>query len=103
MSESRLTSVMSIFTANMGQVEPSALAEQTNVPLRTINHLAQNKNTRTDYITMDRLCTFFNVQPGELMAYTRTSGLLTAQERHAFSRRCHITSYFSTVDVDGIS
>ena len=57
--------------ANAGQprLTQTQLAKQTNVPLRTINHLAQNKNTRIDHITLDRLCKYFGVQPGDLFEY----------------------------------
>jgi DNA-binding Xre family transcriptional regulator len=58
--------------ARLGQprLTQTALAKQTNVPLRTINHLALNKNTRIDHSTLDRLCKFFGVQPGALFEYT---------------------------------
>jgi len=57
--------------ANAGQprLTQTQLAKQTNVPLRTINHLALNKNQRVDHITLDRLCKYFGVQPGDLFEY----------------------------------
>jgi DNA-binding Xre family transcriptional regulator len=34
-----------------------------------ISGLATNSQTRVDYKTMDRLCRFFKVQPGDLFEY----------------------------------
>jgi putative transcriptional regulator len=50
------------------------LAEQANIALAVVSGLATNKQQRVDYKTMDRLCRFFNVQPGELFEYIPDEG-----------------------------
>ena len=55
--------------AGLPRLTQTELAKLTNVPLRTINHLALNKNTRVDHITLDRLCKYFKVPPGALFEY----------------------------------
>ena len=45
------------------------LAAQTGIPPSVINALATDRNQRIDYKTIDRLCTFFQVQPGALFVW----------------------------------
>lgn len=45
------------------------LAAETGIPPSVINALVTDKNQRIDYRTLDRLCTFFKVQPGSLFVW----------------------------------
>ncbi len=45
------------------------LAAETKIALAVISGLATNSQSRVDYKTMDRLCRFFHVQPGDLFEY----------------------------------
>ncbi len=46
------------------------LALDTGLPPSVINGLVTNRTQRVDYKTLDRLCAYFNVQPGDLLTYT---------------------------------
>lgn len=45
------------------------LARQTGLPPSVINGLVTGRSQRVDYKTIDRLCTYFNVQPGALFVW----------------------------------
>lgn len=45
------------------------IADESNVPLSVISGLITNRVTRVDYGTLDKLCRYFNVQPGDLLVW----------------------------------
>ncbi len=45
------------------------IAEETGLSPSVINGLVVNRAHRVDYKTIDRLCRFFKVQPGDLFEY----------------------------------
>ncbi len=55
--------------AGLPRLSQNELAAETKVAVAVVNRLATNSQHRVDYKTMDRLCRFFNVQPGDLFEY----------------------------------
>ena len=55
--------------AGLPRLSQNELAAETKVAVAVVNRLATNNQHRVDYKTMDRLCRFFNVQPGDLFEY----------------------------------
>ena len=45
------------------------IANATGLPLSVVNGLATGRSQRVDFKTLDRLCSFFRVQPGELLVW----------------------------------
>ena len=45
------------------------IAESTGLPLSVVSGLAANRVGRVDFKTLDKLCVFFNVQPGEILEH----------------------------------
>ena len=45
------------------------IAAESQLPLSTVNGLITGRAGRVDFKTLNRLCRFFNVQPGELLEY----------------------------------
>jgi putative transcriptional regulator len=45
------------------------IADETGIAPSVINGLVVNRAHRVDYKTIDRLCRFFDVQPGDLFEY----------------------------------
>ncbi len=45
------------------------IAEESQLPLSTVNGLITGRAGRVDFRTLNRLCRYFNVQPGELLEY----------------------------------
>ncbi len=45
------------------------IADETGIAPSVINGLVVNRAQRVDYKTIDRLCRFFKVQPGDLFEY----------------------------------
>lgn len=45
------------------------LAAETGIPPSVINALATDRNQRIDYKTLNRLCTYFKLQPGALFIW----------------------------------
>ncbi len=45
------------------------IADETGIAPSVINGLVVNRAHRVDYKTIDRLCRFFTVQPGDLFEY----------------------------------
>ena len=48
----------------------ASIARASGVPQSVISTLAAGKSRRIDFDTINGLCTFFKVQPGELFDYT---------------------------------
>ena len=46
-----------------------ALADATSISLSVINGLMTGRTQRLDFSTLDRLCTFFRIQPGSLLRW----------------------------------
>jgi DNA-binding Xre family transcriptional regulator len=46
-----------------------ALADATGISLSVINGLMTGRTQRLDFSTLDRLCTFFRIQPGDLLRW----------------------------------
>ena len=45
------------------------IAAGSELPLSTVNGLITGRAGRVDFRTLNRLCRYFNVQPGELLEY----------------------------------
>ncbi len=45
------------------------IAAESELPLSTVNGLITGRAGRVDFRTLNRLCRYFNVQPGELLEY----------------------------------
>ena len=45
------------------------IAAESQLPLSTVNGLITGRAGRVDFRTLNRLCRYFNVQPGELLEY----------------------------------
>ncbi len=45
------------------------IAADSQLPLSTVNGLITGRAGRVDFRTLNRLCRYFNVQPGELLEY----------------------------------
>lgn len=45
------------------------VAEKAKLPPSVVNGLVTGRQQRVDFKTIDRLCTFFRVQPGELLIW----------------------------------
>jgi putative transcriptional regulator len=58
--------------AEAGQkpLSQAQIARDSGVPQSVISTLAANKSRRIDFATINGLCSFFNVPPGELFDYT---------------------------------
>lgn len=56
-------------TARRSPLTLRELAEATNLALSTVTGLTSGRAKRIDFETIDKLCTYFNVQPGELLAW----------------------------------
>ena len=65
--------------AGMPRLTQHQLAAETKVALAVISGLATNSQTRVDYKTMNRLCRFFKVQPGDLFEYLAEEEAAEAQ------------------------
>jgi len=48
-------------------LSPRELARRSGVSLVTINGIANNRTTRVDLETLDKLCEVLSVEPGELL------------------------------------
>jgi DNA-binding Xre family transcriptional regulator len=57
--------------AEQGQpaLTQQALADATGISLSVINGLMTGRTQRLDFSTLDRLCTFFRIQPGSLLQW----------------------------------
>jgi DNA-binding Xre family transcriptional regulator len=45
------------------------IAEQTGLALSVVNGLITGRSQRVDFKTLDKLCTFLQVQPGEILVW----------------------------------
>jgi DNA-binding Xre family transcriptional regulator len=45
------------------------IADETGLPLSVVNGLATNRAGRVDFKTLDKLCKYFKVPPGDLLEY----------------------------------
>ena len=45
------------------------IAAESHLPLSTVSGLTSGRAGRVDFRTLDKLCHYFNVQPGELLEY----------------------------------
>lgn len=43
------------------------IAEACGLSLSTVNGLTSGRSTRVDFDTLDKLCAYFNVEPGDLL------------------------------------
>ncbi len=50
------------------------IAHETGLPLSVVNGLVTGRNQRVDFKTLDRLCTFFAVQPCEILEHVQEGG-----------------------------
>jgi putative transcriptional regulator len=58
--------------AEAGQEELSirGIAQDAGLSASVVSGLMSNRAKRLDMTTLDKLCRFFNVQPGDLLVYT---------------------------------
>ena len=52
------------------QLSQAAIARESGVPQSVISTLMNGKSRRIDFDTINGLCNFFHVQPGDLFDYT---------------------------------
>ncbi len=45
------------------------IAADCDLPVSVVNGLTSGRTGRVDFKTLDRLCTYFNVQPGDLLEH----------------------------------
>ena len=46
------------------------VAENTRIAPSVVNGLVTNRSKRVDFETLNKLCKFFDVQPGDILEYT---------------------------------
>ncbi len=46
------------------------LARDTDISLSVVNNLVLGRTQRIDFRTLDRLCRYFHIQPGDLLRWT---------------------------------
>ena len=51
------------------------IAAESQLPLSTVSGLTSGRAGRVDFRTLDKLCRYFNVQPGELLEYVPVAKL----------------------------
>lgn len=51
------------------QLSQAEVAAQAKLPPSVVNGLVTGRQQRVDFKTIDRLCSFFKVQPGELFVW----------------------------------
>ncbi|HEY3448731.1 MAG TPA: helix-turn-helix transcriptional regulator [Myxococcales bacterium] len=59
----------------------SRLSDETGINRRTLAVLAENKMARYDSDVLERLCAFFECQPGDLLEYTDGEGATLSRLR----------------------
>ncbi|WP_054535519.1 helix-turn-helix domain-containing protein [Herpetosiphon geysericola] len=57
--------------ANQPTLTLRRLAEETGLALSTINGLTTPRASRVDFKTLNALCEYFDVQPGEILEYLK--------------------------------
>ncbi|HEU4326237.1 MAG TPA: helix-turn-helix transcriptional regulator [Roseiflexaceae bacterium] len=50
------------------------ISRDTGLPPSVINSLMMNKSQRVDFGTLGKLCSYFSVQPGDLLIYEEGEG-----------------------------
>lgn len=50
-----------------------SLAHEVGLSKTTLNRLAENKTERIDFLTLDKLCRYFECDVGELLTYQANS------------------------------
>lgn len=58
-----------------------SIAESTGLSLSVISGLAANRTERVDFTTLNKLCAFFEVQPGDILVYSRDEFAPTAHQQ----------------------
>ena len=51
------------------EITQREIAAESHLPLSTVSGLTSGRAGRVDFRTIDKLCRYFNVQPGELLEY----------------------------------
>lgn len=51
------------------QLSQQQIARDTGLPPSVVNGLVTGRSQRVDFKTLDRLCTYFKVQPGDLLVW----------------------------------
>ena len=51
------------------QLSQQEISRQTGIPPSVLNGLITGRTKRVDFHTIDRICTFFQVQPGDLFTW----------------------------------
>lgn len=47
------------------------IADETKIPISTLTDYMTQKITRFDAPTLEKLCSYFGVQPGDILIYTK--------------------------------
>jgi putative transcriptional regulator len=55
--------------AGQPELTQQRIANESGVPLSVVSGLITNRVKRVDYGTLDKLCRYFKVQPGELLVW----------------------------------
>jgi DNA-binding Xre family transcriptional regulator len=59
--------------AGLPELTQRKIAEESSVPLSVIYGLISGRASRVDFKTLDRLCSYLEVMPGDLLEYTPNS------------------------------
>ncbi len=51
------------------EITQREIAAESHLPLSTVSGLTSGRIGGTDFRTLDKLCRYFDVQPGELLEY----------------------------------
>jgi putative transcriptional regulator len=70
----RLEQVMLEFAAQHGRrITLRDVSQATGLAESTISRIMSGKHTRLDYSTLDKLCEYFQCQPGDLLTFVPES------------------------------
>lgn len=67
----RLIALENVKRAEQGRpsLTQQEIARDTGLPLSVVNGLATGRSQRVDFKTIDKLCEYFHVQPGDLFEH----------------------------------
>lgn len=55
------------------RIKQIEVVRETGLAKATVNLLYNDRTTKVDYATLDKLCSFLNCQPGDLLVYVPES------------------------------
>lgn len=66
----RIRALMGEREAETGQrVTAKAICQATGITEKTLSRLINNETARIDFETLERLCAYFNCQPGDILIW----------------------------------